>query len=138
MQFVSREGLCEYCSDPHKHKVKHPEISHKWLNLCKKCYSKHKTKVFKLKLLATKGNMCQRCGYSRCIAALHFHHLVPETKSFSLSSARNKSWAAVLTELDKCVLLCANCHTEEHHQLVAPGTSAIVSRFLVNSERLEG
>ena len=129
-----RGELCDYCSEPYRHKVR--DSGYKYLQLCKKCYSKHKTKVFKLKLLATKGSMCQRCGYSKCIAALHFHHLVPETKSFALSSAMNKSWDTVLTELDKCVLLCGNCHAEEHHGLQAPETSVLISRYLGNSELL--
>lgn len=137
MLFVQKEGLCEYCPAAQKHRVKHPEIAYKWLNLCLKCYNKHKTKVFKLKLVTAKGSMCQRCGYSKCTAALHFHHLIPEHKEFALSSAINKNWMLVLKELDKCVLLCANCHAEEHHRLAAPGANMMLSRYLGNSESYE-
>jgi hypothetical protein len=61
------------------------------------------------------GGRCSECGYDRSEAALQFHHLDPETKApFPLNSSHNRRWEAVRAELDKCVLLCANCHAELH------------------------
>jgi hypothetical protein len=69
----------------------------------------------KLKELAVeyKGGSCSRCGYNRCTAALEFHHLKPEEKEFGLS-ARGlcRSWERIKAELDKTILVCANCHRE--------------------------
>jgi transposase-like protein len=64
-------------------------------------------------LVAEAGGACARCGYTRSVAALHFHHVDPKTKAFSLSFAGvTRSIAAAREEAAKCVLLCANCHAE--------------------------
>jgi hypothetical protein len=53
------------------------------------------------------------CGYSRCPAALQFHHRDPATKSFAVSrQGVTRSLARARAEARKCVLLCANCHAE--------------------------
>ncbi len=71
--------------------------------------------------LEYKGNKCQICGYDKCIRALEFHHLKKEEKSFGLSeSGLTRSWAKILVELDKCILLCANCHREVEAGLTQP------------------
>ena len=73
----------------------------------------------KLKELAVeyKGGKCQNpsCGYDRCMEAMDFHHINPEEKDFGISSKGfTRSWDKVKQELDKCVMLCANCHREVH------------------------
>lgn len=73
----------------------------------------------KLKQLAVdyKGGKCEQCGYDKCIAALEFHHLDPLIKEFSISSdGYGKSWEKIKIELDKCDLLCSNCHREKHFE----------------------
>ena len=79
----------------------------------------------KLKLLSLLGGQCGRCGYSSNHAALEFHHLEPESKSFSLDlrSLTNRSRDSVLSESGKCVVLCSNYHAEEHNpDCLMPGT----------------
>ena len=67
-----------------------------------------------------KGGKCQRCGYVRCIDALEFHHSDSSQKDFSISEkGYTRSWTKVKEELDKCILLCANCHREVHAQNAA-------------------
>jgi hypothetical protein len=61
-----------------------------------------------------KGGKCERCGYSRCIASLHFHHTDPSKKDFQISG-RVVRWENLFPELDKCQLVCSNCHGEIHH-----------------------
>jgi len=62
-----------------------------------------------------KGGQCEKCGYNRCIEALEFHHSNSSGKDFSISEkGYTRSWDAVKEELNKCVLLCANCHREIH------------------------
>lgn len=58
------------------------------------------------------GGKCQICGYNKCIAALDFHHINPQEKSFAFNKAKNYSWDKIIQELKKCVLVCANCHRE--------------------------
>lgn len=68
-----------------------------------------------------KGGKCYLCGYDKCTSALEFHHINPEEKLFSIShEGTTRSWESVKKELDKCVLLCSNCHRE-----VEAGVSAI-------------
>ena len=70
--------------------------------------------------VAYKGGSCQICGYKRCIEALEFHHQDPLKKDFAVSSkGYTRSWEVVKSELDKCDLLCANCHRELHSKLAA-------------------
>jgi len=70
-------------------------------------------------LIDLKGGCCSRCGYNKCIHALQFHHVDASTKEYQLDirSLSNRSWANILQEAEKCILLCANCHAEHHHDL---------------------
>lgn len=62
-----------------------------------------------------KGGKCQKCGYRRCIEALEFHHIEVSKKDFGISAkGYTRSWKRVKEEIDKCVMLCANCHREIH------------------------
>lgn len=68
-----------------------------------------------------KGGMCARCGYNRCAEALEFHHTDLTKKDFGISArGYTRSWERVKKELDKCVMLCANCHREIHTQKLQP------------------
>lgn len=61
-----------------------------------------------------KGGSCSHCGYDKSNSALEFHHLDPSQKDLDWGKMRLVSEAKLKMELDKCVLLCANCHREEH------------------------
>lgn len=65
--------------------------------------------------LEYKGNKCEICGYDKCSEALDFHHNNPNEKDFTISD-RNLilDWVEIKKELNKCSLLCANCHRELH------------------------
>ena len=69
----------------------------------------------KLKLISEFGNKCSICGYNKNISALEFHHSDPTHKEFALSKNIDYSYEKLLKEVEKCVLLCANCHRELHH-----------------------
>ena len=71
----------------------------------------------KLKVMAIdyKGGKCCICGYCKCNSALEFHHIGGEEKKFGLSvRGLTRSWEKTKTELNKCILVCANCHREIH------------------------
>ncbi len=89
---------------------------------CKKCNHENtlqRQQLFKIRCLEYKGSKCVKCGYDKCNAALEFHHRDPSQKEINFSKYRNTSWdknkQLVISELDKCDLLCANCHREAHH-----------------------
>ena len=60
-----------------------------------------------------KGGKCRVCGYNKYEGALDLHHLNPENKKFGIADkGYTRSWEKVKAELDKCILVCANCHRE--------------------------
>lgn len=93
---------------------------------CKTCTNKLtviRQKELKSKMVEYKGGKCQNpnCptpgGYNRCLGALEFHHIDPTKKDFSLSHLKRYAFNEVVKEeLDKCILLCANCHREIHEK----------------------
>lgn len=49
----------------------------------------------------------------KCVGALELHHVNPKDKHFGVGDkGYTRAWSVVQKELDKCVLLCANCHRE--------------------------
>ena len=83
---------------------------------CIRCRSEavsRRRRRLKAILVAEAGGRCRLCGYSRCIGALHFHHLDGDTKRFGLANrGLTRSLAAAREEAAKCILLCSNCHAE--------------------------
>lgn len=74
----------------------------------------------KVKAMAVehKGGKCERCGYDKFIGALEFHHKDPSKKDFAIAAKGHcRSWAKVKEELDKCSMLCSNCHKEVHEEI---------------------
>lgn len=76
------------------------------------------SKRIKEELVEYKGGKCEICGYNKCIQALEFHHLDPTQKDFSISGG-TKSFERLKPEVDKCILVCSNCHKEIHAGLVS-------------------
>jgi hypothetical protein len=101
--------------------TKHSKRSEGKGYMCNKCSSEavsRRRKLVKIKAVNYKGGKCLVCGYNRCIRALHFHHLDPSQKDFAISSdGSTRSWEEIRKELDKCIMLCGNCHSEKHEQL---------------------
>ena len=87
---------------------------------CKACMNTRNiarlTRV-KIELVNYKGGKCELCGYSKNIKALEFHHKNAIEKDFSIASVKNHSIENLKPEVDKCMLVCANCHREEHDRL---------------------
>ncbi len=69
----------------------------------------------KLRAVEYKGGACCRCGYSKCVAALQFHHVDPDGKDFQIGG-KVLCWEKIQAELDKTIMVCANCHHELHHE----------------------
>jgi hypothetical protein len=89
----------------------------KFMALCKEHHNSRRTDLNRLvKQLCVNylGGCCFLCGYKRSNAALEIHHKNPEEKDPNFSKLRNRSFETIKPELDKCVLLCSNCHREVH------------------------
>ena len=79
-------------------------------------YQKFRGIVRKLYLVDTRGGCCENCGYDKNLAALEFHHKDPNEKEnqMDIRKLANSSMEWIQQEFEKCILLCANCHREEH------------------------
>ena len=81
---------------------------------CTRCRSQWVTdrrRRVKAILVEEAGGRCQRCGFAGHPTALHFHHVDPSQKQFSVSGAGiTRSIARARAEAKKCILLCSNCH----------------------------
>lgn len=74
-------------------------------------------------LIQYKGGQCERCGYNKCTRALEFHHIDPTLKDFGVSKCLTTDMSTLKKEVDKCILLCSNCHAEIHQELYEQGYS---------------
>jgi hypothetical protein len=103
---------CEHCG--HFLSLSQFTKTNKKCNFCIAKIARIKKYNFKADCITYKGGKCQKCGYNKCPDALEFHHLDPNEKDFEISSVRKYDFSLVQNELDKCLLLCSNCHREEH------------------------
>lgn len=71
----------------------------------------------KAKAVAYKGGKCESCGGVFPLCVYDLHHINPEDKLAGGSRFLNWNWDRLKEELDKCSLLCANCHRIEHYQV---------------------
>lgn len=119
-------GCDKYASTVSKHCVKcgkefFPKKQAKTRKYCYNCMPEEgydgatMRKRIKQWALEYKGGKCQNCGYNKCSQALELHHLEPNEKEFNISDKNIKlDWEVIKKELDKCILVCANCHREIH------------------------
>ncbi|AFH21427.1 HNH endonuclease [Cronobacter phage CR3] len=103
----------------------HGETEHfvyKTRTRCSKCNTEAVARFrrnIKEKAIDYKGGECNVCGYNKCHAALEFHHLDPNEKDFAIGgSGLTRPFKDIKKELDKCVMLCSNCHREVHAGLI--------------------
>lgn len=70
----------------------------------------------KLESILYLGGKCSNCKQEFHPAIFEFHHRDPKTKEKDPSKMLSLSWKKITEELDKCDLLCANCHRLIHHR----------------------
>lgn len=79
-------------------------------------------KIRKIKI----ENGCKICGFNAHHTALQFHHRNPDSKKFRIGDCRNYSWNKILIEIEKCDILCGNCHAIlEFNKRVEQGISEV-------------
>lgn len=112
--------VCPMCNK--KFELPYGEVNRKY---CFECMPKGITKseqtrrirqVGKIKALQYLGSKCVLCGYNKYPAALEFHHINEKEKDYNLSNIIKgvELDSKVIEELDKCVILCSNCHRAYH------------------------
>lgn len=127
-------GLVEHRDFSSHLKNKSGKIRIKSFTTCYLCVNSNfqKTrKASKNTCLKFLGECCQECGYKKCQAALDFHHVNKDSKNIEIkilvgnrkiSSPINRESndpfiKKLIKELDKCIILCKNCHNANHSSL---------------------
>ena len=111
---TSKDGLSSYCKECNKENLK---LHYK--NNKDYYYNKSRTYLKKVQKWFTDYKetlKCNRCPESRPWV-LDFHHLDPKEKEGAISTMINtSSRKKILEEIDKCEILCSNCHRDLHYQ----------------------
>lgn len=90
---------------------------------CKKCFNIYCSERWiktKIKAIEYKGSKCLDCTHSypnQPYVIFDFHHRDPSKKDADWNKLKKRSWNKITQELDKCDLLCSNCHRIRHHNI---------------------
>ena len=85
-----------------------------YCKLCTSIETTERQRGVKQKAVDYLGGKCSICNYDKYIGALEFHHINPAEKDFTIAELKLSSFERIKNELDKCLLVCANCHREIH------------------------
>ena len=97
---------------------RHPDNKQSWCRPCGYEAKKIKRLANKQQAVQYKGGCCNRCGLTfDCLDVYDFHHRDPKHKEDSLNRLMNSNWDKIVPELEKCDLLCSNCHKITHWEL---------------------
>lgn len=86
-----------------------------WLKKYQK-KNRDRMREYKLQAIAYKGGACEDCGSIFHPSVYDFHHLDTKEKEGNPSYFFRSGMEKAKKELDKCVLLCANCHRKRHYE----------------------
>lgn len=104
---------CKKCSNKRNRKIYFESYQTKYRQkLSNK--EQHRHQLNKQKAVDLFSNKCLDCNNSFPMQVYDFHHLDPTTKEKSPSQLWGHKWETIKQELDKCVMLCANCHRLRH------------------------
>jgi len=84
-------------------------------NVCWTCRSYNRRKQNRNKAITHLGAKCGDCGLEDK-DVLTFHHISQDSKYDNLSSLWHRKWSVIEKEINKCKILCANCHMKLHRK----------------------
>lgn len=87
---------------------------------CKSCIAievRDRSRNAKKFLVESLGNKCNRCSQTFHYSQYEFHHVEPEHKDFTIGNRKLTSIGTLVKELEKCILVCCNCHTTIHKEM---------------------
>ena len=85
---------------------------------CHNAYTTQQGQNKRLRAIKEIGGQCCVCSFNKYYCSLDFHHKDPTAKDPNFRSMRGWSWEHITKELEKCVLLCKNCHAAVHAGLL--------------------
>ena len=103
-----------YCSNNCKQKHHYDRVKEQTNTYHSQTIRSYKRKLYLIELL---GGCCKVCKYDKNLSALEFHHRDPNEKESQLDmrTLSNRSMSYIMEEVNKCDLLCSNCHREYHN-----------------------
>lgn len=118
-----KNPCCIYCGETDPLKMMRMSKERISKNRCKSCHNQktiERGQENKQLILDYYGGKCTICGYDKCMRALDFHHPEGVDKDPNFQSIRYWDFKRAKNELDKCILLCSNCHREQHCIIEGP------------------
>lgn len=110
---------------------------------CKKCanlYYRKRIKDVKIKMIEYKGCKCERCGLhlkDSHYSVFDFHHINPKEKDVNFDKIKYQKWEKIKKEIDKCMLVCSNCHRLIHAEIIENKMSKIEKKKQKLRERIK-
>ena len=110
---VNSKGLDTYCKICRRKKGRdnYKKSNGKWNVTHANTRDTKRDKIIKIK---KNSGGCIKCKEPK-YWLLDFHHINSEDKLFQISQGESKGWKKLEVEINKCVLLCSNCHRDFHH-----------------------
>lgn len=108
---------CVHCGETRKSRFVSRGHDRVCKSICKVCHARYtieRFRKYKKQAVDYKGGKCSRCGYNKCIGSLQFHHRDPIKKDPKWTRMRTWKFENIKNEIDKCDLVCGNCHGEIH------------------------
>ena len=111
---AKKDYLCKHCGTTNAEDF---FKSNSMKSCCLKCHTLHthqRLRETKVRAIEYLGGKCSKCEIKGIPAIYDFHHKDPKEKNFNWGRKRTTNWDTLKKELDKCILLCSNCHRETH------------------------
>lgn len=105
------QGICKICQKEYR-KKHYLENKEDYLERTKKARKKRNEE----RELYKSSKSCKICGETRWWV-LDFHHRDPSKKEFNIGQISSRSMHKMKKEMEKCDILCSNCHRDYHHKL---------------------
>jgi predicted HNH restriction endonuclease len=109
-----KDGLCSWCNECQDEysTQRHKTHSKNYANT-----ARERRKRGKRWAIEYKGAKCARCGEQVEDVCYDFHHLNPKQKEISVGVLMDRKKEAIIKEIKKCIMVCANCHRIIHKEL---------------------
>jgi len=115
---ISTHFYCGYCAEYLPRSEFSPNCNKQSCRKHNSLYDRIRADNLKKRVIEYMGGKCCRCGYQQCIAALELHHPNPVIKEMGWDKLRKRTFEFIIQHIEEqgLVLICANCHREEHYE----------------------
>jgi hypothetical protein len=80
-------------------------------------YSKIQKDKFRQYIQDIKSRGCCMCS-EKTLQCLDFHHTNPKDKKYDISDMISHNIEKIIIEIQKCIVVCSNCHRKIHYGLI--------------------